>query len=236
MEYYYSISKFQTFDSKQAERIFPNNFQLNTETDKTFLIVTTEDTSESEVFIKVQRECDRIFFLTGEQLNPQFQYTKNAKGIKTCQQCITSNSWVIAKPPQNIDKQEWDLTFTVQLRLWQLARLPNLPVAVKINLFFQIIEIAFPDRRNEINYPKYTDSNVPPYPIKESLFLRDLMSHGKGNIKNPELKRYCCEFLKVNESLHDPTDLAFMKAVEGRFNIIEEEARKVINGKITLKN
>lgn len=60
------------------------------------------------------------------------------------------------------------------------------------------------------------------------------MSHGKGEIGNLELKTYC-KFLKVNESLHDPTDSNFMKAVGGRFNIIQNEARKVINEKITLK-
>lgn len=233
MEYCYSISKFQTFDFKQAERIFPDNFQLNTKNDKTFLIVTTENTSGSEVFIEVQRECDRVSFLTGEQLNPQFQYIKNAEGIKTCQQCIVGKMMIVSPLPQNIDKQQWDLTLTVQLRLWQLAGLPNLPIAARINLLFQIIEIAFPCRGDKTSYPEYPDSNVCPHPRKESLLLRDLVSHGKGEIRNADLKTYC-NFLKVNESLHDLTDSNFMEAVEKRFNIIRDEAYKVINKKITL--
>lgn len=233
MEYCYSISKFKTFESNQVPKIFPGNFQLNIENDKIFLIVKTEGVLDSEVFIEVQRECDRIFFLTGEQLNPQFQWKKDGDGITHCQQNIRCDLRTVKRIPENITKQQWDLSLAVQLRLWQLANLPDLPINVKINLLFQIIEIAFPDRTEQSNYPKYTDLNKDPDSKTESFLLRDLVSHGiEVKIKNDDLKKYC-NFLKVKETFYDPVDINFKKAVEGRFRIVEQEARRVISERIS---
>lgn len=224
------------FDFEQAKRIFPNNFRLDTENDKTFLIiVTTENTSGSEVFIEVQRECDRISFLTGEQLNPQFQYAKNAGGIKTYQQYIDSSAWFVKPLPQNIDKQEWDGDLETQLRLWQIAESPDLSIATRINLLFQIIEIAFSGKDIKTNcLDKYSDSNKSPCPIKECRLLRNLVSHG-GEAGDCELRTYC-NFLGISTTLHDLTNPIFMQAIKNRLDVIKVEARKVINGKITSKN
>ncbi len=236
MEYCYNISKFKTFESNQAPKIFPDNFKLNIKDDKVSLIIRTENVLDSEVFIEVQRECDRIFFLTGEQLDPHFQWKKDGDGITHCTKDIKCDFRTVKRIPDNIANQQWDLSLAVQLRLWQLAKLPDLPVNVKINLLFQIIEITFPDRTEQTNYPKYTDSNASPDPKTESFLLRDLVSHGtEVRIKNDDLKKYC-KFLKVKETFYDPVDIDFKKAVEGRFKIVEEEARRVISERITLSN
>jgi len=234
IKYYYSISKFKTFSYEQAKEIFPDNFQIKIENGKYFLIVETMSVLDMDVFIEVQKECDRIFFLTGEQLNPQLEWKKNDDGVTTRLQSLRTDIRCVNKIPKDLTKQQWSSDssdLAVQLRLWQLTKLPNLQIAIRINLLYQIIEIAFPDKNN---YPKYVNSNIPPVPRQESLFLRHLVSHGGGPIKSEELKKYC-NFLNIKETFYYPTDNNSQKAIKKRFPIVENEVRNVIKEQITFK-
>jgi hypothetical protein len=233
MKYCYSISESKTFSLEQAKEIFPDNSLIEIKNGKYFLIVTTMTVLDKDVFIEVQRECDRIFFLTGTQLNPQFEWKKDDDGVTIHLQSIKNDVRWVKKIPENLTKQQWDSDLTVQLRLWQFAKPSDLPIAARINLLFQIIEISLPMRSNRTNYPFYHNSNTPPSPRTESLLLRDLVSHGKGTIGNPQLKEYC-NFLQINDTFYDPTDATSTKAIKGRFDIIEKEALKVISEQITL--
>jgi hypothetical protein len=233
MEYYYSISKFKTFNLGQVKEVFPDNFKIETVNDKNSLIVTTLIDSDAEIFITVQRECDRIFFLTGEQLDPQFREKKYDNGTKICQQCITSDSYIIDKIPENIARQRWSVPLTVQLRLWQLTKSLYLPLSAKINLLFQIIEITFSNTQNSTNYPEYTCSDNPPVSMTESLLLRNLVSHGGESMRSEQLKKYC-RFLGIKENFYDATNTVATKAIEGRVSILENEARRVISEQISL--
>ncbi|MDP8263199.1 MAG: hypothetical protein P9M13_07850 [Candidatus Ancaeobacter aquaticus] len=226
----YSISKFKTFSHEQAKEIFPDNFRIKIENGKYFLIVETMSGLDRDVFIEVQKECDRIFFLTGEQLNPQFEWKKNDDGVTTRLQSFRNDFRCVEKIPDNSTKQQWTPCLTVQLRLWQLAKLPDLPIAAMVNLLFQIVEIAFPDKKQ---YPKYVNSNIPPDSKRESFLLRDLVSHSGAIMYSDQLKEYC-KFLNIERTFHDPTDVNFTKAIRRRFNIVEDEARKVISEQITL--
>lgn len=230
MKYCYSIFKPKTFNFDQTAKIFPDNFSFQQENEETFIIINTEENSESEVFKQVQRECDRIFFLTGVQLNPVFKWVKNTNGIKTCFNTITSDACIIdVEILKEIVQQNWNDNFATQLRLYQDANLSNLPMPAKINLLFQIIEIDYP-LKNGNNYPKYCDFNIEPLPMTEAKLLRHLVSHaGKPN---DELKEYC-KFLKIPETMNDLTDQKFMQAIASRFHVVENKAREIINGKIT---
>lgn len=231
MKYCYSISKPKTFNFNQTAKIFPDNFLLQQENEETFIIVETEEKSQSEVFKQVQRECDRIFFIVGEQLNPIFKWSQNPNEPRTCQQIILSNANIIAPISENITPQDWkDSNLAVQLRLWQAAQLSNLPISAKINRLFQIIEIDYPLQKKD-NYPEYCDSNIEPLPMTEAKLLRHLVSHA-GEPYGDELKEYC-EFLKIPEIMNALTDQKFMQAIASRFHIVEKQAREIINGKIT---
>lgn len=122
----------------------------------------------------------------------------------------------------------------VQLRLWSLVDSPNMPISIKINLLFQIIEIAYPETRNEEIYPQYLDSNNDPDPKTEALLLRNLVSHG-GQAGSPQLKKYC-NFLGIPQTMNNLGNSEFIKKVESRVGVIKEEARKVIDNQITINS
>ncbi len=94
--------------------------------------------------------------------------------------------------------------------------------------FIAIIEITYP---NKDDYPQYSDPSKEPDSKTESRFLRNLVSHG-GEVKDPELKRYC-DFLGIPQTMNNLGDSEFIKKVELRVGVIEEEARKVIDNQIT---
>lgn len=227
MKYCYNIEKFKTFSPRKAKEILPEHFQLKTEENNYYLIITTSKAVDGEVFIEVQRECDRIYFLTGEQLNPRFEWKRNDEGLTTHLNDIKSDARIVKSLPDDIGRQKWNLALSIQLRLWQLSKLSDLPIAAKINLLFQIIEISFPNTRDKTDYPDYNDITNPPDPKKESLFLRNLASHGKGMVGDLQIKNYC-RFLNITETLHDPTDTNFIKALKSRLKIVEQEARNII--------
>ncbi len=105
-KYYYNISKIKAFENiESAKSSLLDNFQLDIQNSQ--LIIITNEASESEVLWKVLRECDRIYFLRDEQLDPQFQYYENSGGKKTCQQTITSDAKIVVPLSEKIDKQQW---------------------------------------------------------------------------------------------------------------------------------
>ena len=235
IKYYFTISKRKEFKLSDTNKIFPQNFSVTEENECLSLVVTVEEgLSDSQVFNQVQQECDRIFFLTAEEFNPEFKCKckLNNGGSKTCQAEIKSDSYIVAPISQNIARQKWDLSLSVQLRLWQLASIFELSIATKINLLFQIIEIYFPDTGDNNCYPEYTNSSIVPYPRTEAKLLRNLSSHGKKSMNSPQVKEYC-SFLGIPAVSYDPTDPRFTDALEKRFSVIKEEARNIIAKQIT---
>jgi hypothetical protein len=140
---------------------------------------------------------------------------------------------VVKQLPKNIDRQQWSKDdITVHLRLWHLAYSPDIPLAAKINLLFQIIEIEYPETHDNTFYVEYNDSTKPPTPMTEAKLLRHLMSHGKSDNVKKQLEHYCI-FLGIKPGTHDPTDRNFINCVKKRLSVLENEARKIIDNKIT---
>lgn len=164
---------------------------------------------------------------------PMLKWKENLDGIKKCHTSFTYDLRVKRKFPDNINHQKWETPLAVQLNLWRLAHAPRIPIAAKINLLFQIIEISFPDTKNKTDYPEYTESNQAPAPRTEARLLRDLASHGKKEMNSQQIQTYC-EYLGIVKISHDPTDQNFIKTLGSKVTIVEEEARKIINKQITI--
>lgn len=235
MKFVFNISRPHRLTLDESSSILPEDFSLREEDGQLLLIVEPiRHSSEEHVSNRVQQECDRIHFLTGEQLNPKLARIENPDGSGLAWSSLPSYLYGVRPLPLETDRQQWQTTFSVQLCLWRLAQTPDLPVVAKINLLFQIIEISFPNTRSVEDYPEYNEPDNDPHPRTEAKILRDLASHGKKQMGNPQIEDYCRHHGLSAES-HDPTNAKFIGVLKKRSRIVEEEARKVIDSQITRK-
>jgi len=236
MKHIYAISNFQPITSQQLLSIFPQDFSIKEEDGRQILTIDVrDDITDEQIRCKVQQECDRLFFLTGVQLKTNFIRQEKVDGTITACATIANTITLIKKLLPEINRQHWDVPLSVQLRLWNLAFSPSLPIASKANFLFQIIEISYPDTRDSYDYPEYNDPNKEPHPRTEAKLLRHLMSHGRGKkIQSPELQRYC-NHLGIQKEFHDPTDIHFLRVINSRMSILVDESRRIIYESITKK-
>lgn len=105
-----------------------------------------------------------------------------------------------------------------------------------MNLLFQIIEIEHPKNDSYPEYRNIEDTNAEPiefhHPMTESRLLRHLVSHGRGEPQQAQLKKYC-RFRQFN-STHDPTYPNFFSKIQERLPIMEKQAKEIIDGKISM--
>lgn len=233
MKYIYNISRFSAFTSDQLSTVLPKNFASRKEGEQFMLVVSLQRLSnESEVFYYAQRECDRLFFLTGEQLNPKLLRIEYA-GEKRLFNEVDGIMRGVETLQDDIDRQHWTHKLTLQIRLWQLAHLPYQPISVQIVLLFQIIEASFPDTKNEHMYPPFEENDLRPHPRTEAKLIRDWVSHQEAKMR-ARLLRYC-RYLEIEPRFFDPTDERHQKKIPELFEKVEREAKKVINAAITRK-
>ncbi len=228
----YNIPQFTAFTTEQLMDVLPQNFSLQEENNQLMLIIeSSAQFSEEQIFYELQRECDLIFFLTGEQFKPMLIYKENPDGSKRVENECEFILRGIEKLPLDIDRQQWTHKLSLQLRLWQLAHLPYLPVSVQIALLFQIIESSFPDTRNKQMYPLFEENNLVPHPRTETKLIRDWVSHQVAKMR----KRLCryCKYLDIEPRFFDPTDAEHQRKIPGLLEKVEREAENVINDSIT---
>jgi len=217
------------------KRILPAHFGVVEGGSTLFLVVkgAASPLGLQTATLKVQRECDRINFLTGVDLSPVFTRELKANGMSTGTLCITSTALVVKPLPSTTGRQVWTGTLGVQLRLWFLAKADSTPLLSRVNLLFQIIECAFPDTSDGHAYPEYKNPMTDPAPLTECKLLRDLASHGHSKkVKSPQLKLYCKRH-RLPEQFADPTNEKVMRLIDSRIGVLEIEARKIIAQEIT---
>jgi len=232
-KYVYKIfPRFTAFDTDELIKILPQKFSLLKEQDQLMLVIeSSAQLNEEKIFYELQRECDRIFFLTGEQLNPIFIYKENPDGSKRVENEINYILHGIEKLPSDIDRQKWQSQLDVQLRLWQLAHLPNTPISVQVILLFQIIESSYP---NKNVYPEYKDYKIDPHPRTEAKLIRHWVSHQRPKVDKPQLQNYC-KYLGIQEIFFNPTDTNHQRIIPKLYEHVKKEAQKVIDNAITRK-
>jgi hypothetical protein len=242
LAHYYRIRKTRSLvearTTGQAARILPLDFSFREEADALLIkVASATTTTDEEIFKRVQRECDRIAFLTGENPDPCFARKDGPNGSTIASDCRWARTFGVAPIPGDLDRQTWEPELPVQLRLWQLAGAQHLPIAVRIVLLFQIIEMRFPDTDTNkpghpTQYPEYEDSSIDPHPLTEAKLLRHLASHGKKPMSSCEIGRYC-ERHRIPAESNDPTDAGLTLLFTSRFPVVEQEARRLIDQAIT---
>jgi hypothetical protein len=225
--------------SDRIQDILPEHFSIRQEGKDHLLAVKyphahgnfNTHMEDHEIFGEVQRECDRIFFLTGMDMAPILVAKKQADGLWISFTDMGLELNVISSVPADVTKQHWHGSLPLQLRFWHLANSSAEPIGAKINFLFQIIEASYADIKD---YPTYTDSSIPPDPRTEARLLRNLVSH-QGKINSHQLELYCT-FLGIHSSFYDPSDTEFHNVINSRFHLVRDEAKKIIEHLITRRN
>jgi len=233
VRYLFSVPKPKSIKPLEIVRILPTTFTYREgESSDTIILEVDSTVSDDVARFEVARECDRIYFLTGQQLRPVIA-GKEFNGVVEGYSSLGLGASLVKPLDKNIDRQEWTSRLAVQLHDWHLATEKGLDVTLKIQLLFKIIESTFPDTDNSSQAPKYLAPSQPPAPTTESRLLRNLVSHQQGHIKDPELQNYCRFLGRSTDKFFDPTDSKDWTIIKQRIPVIEKVAREVIDAAIT---
>ena len=226
----FQLFNFDSLDIDEIIRLLPNHFSLIRKEGDTFLTVIFDDAiDEKEIIYLIDREFDRIYFLTGCKIDFSLIHIMYSDGRQQARCEIKYSINAIQKIPDNIGPQQWENNIDTQLKLWRLAHEDNIALGARVNLLFQIIEIEYPDNKN---YPEYNDPKLEPSPMTEAKLLRHIVSHGKSPIKSSQLRKYC-KFLGLRAEMHDPANPKFVDAINRRLPVITNLAKEIIEAKLT---
>lgn len=194
----------------------PSQMTAYEEPDGIYIKVTSERADDEECQYFVDRELERYRYLTAVTIKAEMTRRTVTKSLEVARS-------IHAKLPSDISPQKWSTALTTQLKLWSMA-LDSNDNNLKIILYFQIIELSHPLRSGD--FPKYSDSSIPPNPLTEAKFIRDLVVHS-GDVGNKNLQKYC-EYLGISKSMFDPTNIDHMNIMKEKVALLETEAKKVI--------
>ena len=190
IKFRFKLLNFEHITCEEIQRILPHNFILEQKDKDIFLTINADDEiDENQAKFLLDRELDRIFFLSEKKIESSLALVEYPDGRKRTTVTIKYDINAIRKIPEEIAPQQWANNIDVQLKLWVLAHSYNIPLAAKINLLFQIIEIEYPNTRDQSIYPLYRDSTIAPNPMTEAKLLRHIVSHGKSPIENDQLRK-----------------------------------------------
>ncbi len=211
-------------DREIFQQSLPSNFEVQEQYGDFYIEVEQNIKKEEQLKYLVNRELDRYFFLTFIKVR-----SKIVKSTITMVHTVRYRSY--GSLPKNIQPQKWNYNLPLQLRLWSLADEVD-DIVTKILLYFQIIEISFPETNCDKQYPKYNDTSKPPHPRTECKFIRHLVVHA-GEVKYEQLKKYCEGYLKIPAVMLDRSDPEYMEIVNNKIEILKQQARSVIELSLT---
>lgn len=180
-----------------------------------YVEVQTPRQNDSRAQFLVDRELDRLFFLTHLRVKAEV-----CGGSVSADLRMTWN--IHGAIPSGTKPQRWNHSLGIQLRLWSLASETDDPI-LKIILLYQIIELSFP---NLSSYPQYKDSRYPPDPLTECRFLRHLVVH-VGAVDSASLRAYCAH-MGFPSTMLDRTDAAHVERVSGKWRLLEQQASNIL--------
>jgi len=222
--------------------VLPPHFSVTQENNEMLLVIEIPNpivpdggSLNEAVFSEVARECDRIYFLTGVDLKPVLKRRESCEGAGTGYAYLGMKADLVASLKSDVLPQAWEERLERQLALWKLAS--SVPLSLKVNLLFQIIEAKYPETNNQRDYPPYLDDSVTPDPRTEALLLRHFVSHQKNTVMtqvNTQLGNYC-RYIGVAEGFFNPKDLNHVRVVNSKVKLISDLAKQIINAAITRK-
>lgn len=214
-------SKDVDLNLQRFRAMLPSSMSLEIRGDGLYLKVASTGNEDDSTQQLVNRELDRVFFLTCVRVEAEMirrTVEANMRGAYS----------VHGELPADTGPLIWTDKVAMQLRLWALAS-EAVDLSIKVILYFQIIELSYPDTGDKTNYPPYTDSSVPPHSRTESKLLRHLVAHA-GSPK-PETRTYL-RYLGLQEVLSNRVDVEWESRLGTRLAVVVGEARGVLRSAV----
>ena len=183
--------------------------------------VTSVEPEDPSTQLLIDRELDRIYFLTCVRLRAEM-----CRRFPTGS--FTSSNRVHGKLPADLEPLNWSYELTLQLKLWAIA-VDSTDYLARTLLFYQIIEISYPVTNDDENYPAYTDHTKQPAPRTEAKLLRHILIHA-GDPRT-ETEKYL-RFLGLPPRLSNLTHQNWHKKLSERLPIVEQQAREILQSKL----
>jgi hypothetical protein len=215
-------SKTLDLDLIAANKALTPCMRMEERSDGVYIVVETAKEEDEEAHQLVQRELDRIFFLTcvrisatmcSRRVYAEFPFSYRIHG----------------QLPPNLVPQAWNSTIALQLRLWNVA-VDIIDPATQILIYFQIIELACP---NQNDYPKYTDESRAPHPRTEAKLLRHLVAHA-GEATNAATRMYL-RFLGLGPVMADRSNPLWLRTIAGKVRHVQTEAHAAIKDALSIQ-
>lgn len=206
-------------DIEMFRAMLPREIAVESRSDGLYAVVAVIESEDASTQPLVERELDRLFFLTCVRL-----------GAEMCRRTVSADATfryrVHGRIPAGTVPLTWTDELALQFKLWAIAADASDPM-VKALLLFQIVELSYPDTSNKIDYPPYTDETKPPSRRTEAKLLRHLVAHA-GHAKT-ETAKYL-RFLGLPARLSNFTHRDWIKTLTDRMPIVEMEARELLQG------
>jgi hypothetical protein len=234
MKYLFRINRFRQDIEPDLPRLLPGNITYSVAKEGASLsLKTAGELSPERAKYLVERECDRIGFLTGDFVTPVLTTVEHPTHMERTVS-HSADALLSESPDASVIEQVWgDSTITIQLRLWRLAKEQERLARLRIILLFQIVELVMPVTRDGKDYPPYSDTTRPPDPRTEAKLLRDLASHQDPRGPSSEALRRYCNWILIPEKFPDPTDVDSWRKLSGRIPVLEKLARSMISQRIS---
>jgi hypothetical protein len=199
----------------------PPGIHAEAKSDRTYITVETATTDDSRAQRLVDRQLDLIFFVTGVRVRAEM-----------CRRLVSSDLVCSYRIHGSLQRgrqpQSWSNNLGLQLRLWSVA-VDIIDAPMKLLLFFQIIELSYPDTNDENVYPPYSDTSKAPHSRTEAMLLRHLVSHAGAARKQTE--KYL-QYLGLQPVLSNRSDPEWLRVIAEKVAHVEAEARAVIQASL----
>ena len=197
----------------------PPSIVLKEESGDVYAIVDSTGSEDSSTQLLIDRELDRLFFMTCVRLRAAM-----------CRRIVTSTlkgSWRVHGPlPAGVLPQIWTDQITLQLRLWALASDVE-EVSLKVLLLYQIIELSPQKKAANLAY----DDPSWPAPRTEAKLLRNVVAHA-GEPTQRGTEAYL-EFLGLTPMLSNLVDPQWVEKITERVAVVQQVAREVLQSALS---
>lgn len=195
----------------------PPSIVLEEESGAVYATVDSTESEDSATQPLIDRELDRLFFMTCVRLRAEM-----------CRKTVTAylkGSWSVhGSLTVGVLPQIWSANVALQLRLWALAADVE-DASLKVLLLYQIIELSHPDTHDKDAYPAYKNYQSEPHPRTEAKLLRHLVAHA-GEAKK-ETSAYL-QFLGLPPVLSNLVHPGWVEKITERVAVVQQQAWEVL--------
>ena len=216
---YCLVPKSQRVDVDLAifQSALPPSIVLEEERGAVYATVDSTESEDSDTQPLIDRELDRLFFMTSVRLRAEM-----------CRKTVTATlkgSWSLhGSLPVGVRPQIWSQKLALQMRLWALAEDVE-EISLKVLLLYQIIELS-PHKTHHTAANLDYDDPLWLDPRTEAKLLRNIVAHADDKPLR-QTKAYL-EFLGLPLVMSNRVHPQWVEKITKRVDILKKEAWQVL--------